>query len=135
MASRSDDWLRQGRRDLDHARRAHAGEDHEWACFAAHQGAEKALKAVFQARGEEAWGHTVSELLTALLGNRSPADPLLLRAKALDKHYIPTRYPNGFPSGAPMDYYTQEDSAKAIDDAEAIIRFCEGLLAGPGRHS
>lgn len=130
MASRSEDWLRQGRRDLDHARRAHVGGDHEWACFAAHQGAEKALKAVFQARGEEAWGHTVSELLAALLGDRAPADPLMVRAKALDKHYIPTRYPNGFPSGAPMDYYTAEDSTKAIEDAEAIIRYGEGLLAG-----
>ncbi|MGH7335669.1 MAG: HEPN domain-containing protein [Candidatus Rokuibacteriota bacterium] len=135
MASRSDDWIRQGRRDLDHARRAHAGGDHEWACFAAHQGTEKALKAVFQARGEEAWGHTVSELLTALLGPRAPTEPLMMRAKALDKHYIPTRYPNGFPSGAPMDYYTSEDSAKAIEDAEAIIRYCESLLAGPSRDS
>lgn len=131
MASRSEDWLRQGRRDLDHARRASAGGDHEWACFAAHQGAEKALKAVFQVRGEEAWGHTVSDLLTALLGSRAAEDPLMARAKALDKHYIPTRYPNGFPSGAPMDYYTVEDSTKAIADAEAIIRYCEGLLAGP----
>jgi HEPN domain-containing protein len=135
MASRSDDWLRQGRRDLDHARRAHGGGDHEWACFAAHQGAEKALKAVFQARGEEAWGHTVSDLLAALLGPTAPDHPLIGRAKALDKHYIPTRYPNGFPSGAPMDYYTAEDSAKAIDDAEAIIRFCEDLLARPAGHS
>jgi HEPN domain-containing protein len=135
MASRSDDWLRQGRRDLDHARRANAGGDHEWACFAAHQGAEKALKAVFHSRGEEAWGHTVSELLTALLGNRAAGEPLMLQAKALDKHYIPTRYPNGFPSGAPMDYYTTEDSTKAIADAEAIIRYCEGLLAGPTKNS
>jgi HEPN domain-containing protein len=134
MASRSDDWLRQGRRDLDHARRASDGGDHEWACFAAHQAAEKALKAVFQARGEEAWGHTVSDLLGAL-DHEPRRDALIVSAKALDKHYIPTRYPNGFPSGAPMDYYTPEDSSKAIEDAEAIIRYCEGLLARPGRDS
>jgi len=134
MASRSSDWLRQGRRDLDHARRARADGDHEWACFAAHQAAEKALKAAFQARGEEAWGHAVSELLTGLV--REPAsDPLMTRAKALDKHYIPTRYPNGFPSGAPMDYYTAEDAAKAIEDAEAILRHCECVLAESRRDS
>ena len=131
MASRAADWLRQARRDLDHARRAQADGDHEWACFAAHQAAEKALKAVFQARGEEAWGHAVSELLTVLQSDL-PSD-LLVRAKALDKHYIPTRYPNGFPAGAPMDYYTAEDSAKAIEDAEALVRYCESLLAGSRR--
>ena len=61
------------------------------------------------------------------------SDPLVTRAKALDKHYISTRYPNGFASGAPMDYYTTEDAERAIDDAEAIVRFCENLLAGSGR--
>src|SRR5262245_57231231 len=132
MASRSADWLRQGRRDLEHARRARASGDHEWACFAAHQAAEKAVKAAFQARGEEAWGHAVSELLTALVRDAA-ADPLMQRAKALDKHYIPTRYPNGFPSGAPMDYYTADDAARAIEDADAIIRYCEGVLAGSRR--
>jgi HEPN domain-containing protein len=129
MASRADDWLRQGRRDLDHARRARADGDHEWACFAAHQAAEKGLKAVFQTRGEEAWGHTVSGLLGVLV--RDPNDPLMNRAKALDKHYVPTRYPNGFASGAPMDYYTDADSARAIDDAETIISYCQDLLARP----
>lgn len=129
MASRGADWLRQGRRDLDHARRARADGDHEWACFAAHQAAEKALKAVFQARGQEAWGHTVSGLLAELSAD-PVAEPLMTRAKALDKHYVPTRYPNGFASGAPMDYYTDADSARAIEDGDAIIRHCESLLAG-----
>lgn len=131
MSSRSQDWLRQGRRDLDHARRARADGDHEWACFAAHQAAEKTLKAVFQARGQEAWGHTVSGLLAPLLADPT-GDPLMTRAKALDKHYVPTRYPNGFVTGAPMDYYTDPEAARAIEDADSIIRHCEGLLAGPG---
>ena len=132
MASRSADWLRQGRRDLGHARRAREDGDHEWACFAAHQASEKALKAVFQGRGEEAWGHALSDLVGALVSDPG-SDPLVTRAKALDKHYIPTRYPNGFASGAPMDYYTTDDATRAIDDAEAIVRFCEDLLAGSGR--
>jgi len=129
MAGRSDDWLRQGRHDLDHARRAREAGDHEWACFAAHQAADKALKAVFQARGEEAWGHAASGLLGAL--GVSEEHALMVRAKALDKHYVLTRYPNGFTSGAPMDYYTDEEAAKAVEDAEAIIGHCESLLARP----
>jgi len=46
MPERHADWLRQAKRDLDHARRAAADGDHEWSCFAPHQGAEKAVKAL-----------------------------------------------------------------------------------------
>lgn len=46
-------------------------------------------------------------------------------SKRLDKHFIPTRYPNGFDSGAPKDYYTAEEAAQAIDDAERLYQFCE----------
>ena len=127
MPGRSADWMRQALRDLDHARHAREAGDHEWACFASHQAAEKALKAVHQARGEEAWGHTVTVLLAGCMGGPD-LDALLAKAKALDKHYIPARYPNGFESGAPMDFYTSEDAGKAIEDAEGIVTRCESLL-------
>ena len=45
MPSRYLDWWRQAERDLQHARHALEDEDYEWACFAAHQAAEKAVKA------------------------------------------------------------------------------------------
>lgn len=41
-------------------------EEFEWACFASHQAAEKALRALYQAAGEEAWGHSVFALLENL---------------------------------------------------------------------
>ena len=41
---------------------------------------------------------------------------MLDSARALDKHYIPTRYPNGFAQGgAPTDYYTKRDAEDSID--------------------
>jgi len=49
---------------------------------------------------------------------------------ALDKHYIPTRYPNGFDSGAPGDYYTKADAQQAIENAKQIVEFCEGCVCG-----
>jgi HEPN domain-containing protein len=49
---------------------------------------------------------------------------LIERAKELDKHYIPARYPNFHPEGAPMDYYTESEARKALDGAESIIEFC-----------
>jgi len=60
------------------------------------------------------------------------AEEYLLRAgKELDKHYIPSRYPNAFPQGAPCDYYTKEEAQRAITHTEHILAFCEALLAEP----
>jgi HEPN domain-containing protein len=124
------DWIRQGEADLAHARHALAGGHHEWACFSAQQGAEKAAKAVHGYLAQEAWGHSVTELLEALR-ERLPSvdDALLDRARALDKLYVPTRYPNGLPAGAPADYFTGDEARRAIADAEAILAFCRGVLS------
>ncbi len=42
-------------------------------------------------------------------------DELITCAKVLDKHYIPTRYPNGLDSGAPADFYTRQEAETACD--------------------
>jgi HEPN domain-containing protein len=130
VPERHADWLKQAKRDVAHARRAAEDEDYEWSCFAAQQGAEKALKAVYQRLGAVAWGHSVTNLLTNLPEIYRVGEKLIERAKALDKHYIATRYPNGFEQGAPMDYYTQPEAERSIHDAQAIIHFCEDTLAG-----
>jgi HEPN domain-containing protein len=96
----------------------------EWAAFAAHQSAEKAIKAVFQRLHLEAWGHALGALLESLPAEARPDPGLIDRAKNLDLHYIPTRYPNGFERGAPTDYYTRSQAERAIADAQAIVEFC-----------
>ena len=58
-------------------------------------------------------------------------EALITCAKSLDKHYIPTRYPNGFDTGAPVDFYTKKDSEDAIRCAEAIITFARGQIEQP----
>ena len=63
MANRSGDWFAQAERDLEQARSSHAEKRHEWACFAAQQSAEKAVKALHLALGQETWGHMVARLL------------------------------------------------------------------------
>jgi HEPN domain-containing protein len=125
MSNRYTDWFRQAEADLRHARNALEDGDYEWSCFAAHQSAEKALKAVFLKQGMDAWGHTV----TVLIGNlpksvESPSGALVDFARILDKYYIPTRYPNGFDSGAPTDFYTAVEAQSAVHQAEAILEFC-----------
>ena len=132
MSGRAADWFRQAEADLEHARHALRDEHFEWACFAAQQAAEKAAKAAHAALGQEAWGHVVTELLEALQPHAPAVDEALLdRARALDKRYIPTRYPNGLAGGAPTDFYTRAEAERAISDAEAVLALCRRVLSRP----
>jgi HEPN domain-containing protein len=130
MASRHQDWLKQGERDQEHARRSLTEGYYEWACFAAYQAAEKAVRAVIQKHGGQAWSHSVTGLLQALPEAMRPPDQILDAARGVDKHYIPARYPNAHPQGAPYEYYTRAEAERALDQAGQIMGFCKGLLAG-----
>ena len=131
MATRASDWFRQAEADLAHARHAIEDGDHDWACFAAQQAAEKAAKAAHQALGQDAWGHSVTELLQALQSHVPVVDEAMLdRARLLDKLYVATRYPNGLPAGAPADYYTRAEAERAIADAETVVECCRRVLPG-----
>ncbi len=130
MGNRHADWLRQAGSDLRHAANARASGDHEWACFAAQQGAEKAVKALIMSHGGEGWGHSVTLLLGDVEERVDVPLALLDAGRRLDKHYIPTRYPNGFDAGAPTDYYTDEEAARAIEDGSRILEFCRDSLGG-----
>ncbi len=123
MVSRSQDWFRQAVRDLEMGRSALKDGFYEWACFAAHQAAEKAVKALHQKLGNEVWGHSVTRLLKLLPEEFSPPKEMIEGAKELDQHYIPSRYPNMHPEGAPLDYYTREQARRALSHAERIIEW------------
>jgi HEPN domain-containing protein len=128
MANRATDWLSQSGHDLNHARHALEAGDYDWACFAAHQSAEKAVKAVIIGMNGEGWGHAITRLLKDVGERLTLTDELLHAAQRLDKHYIPTRYPNGFDAGAPFDYYTEAEAQQAIRDAQNIYDFAEQSL-------
>ena len=130
MAERSKDWLWQAERDLNHARNSRAAGDHEWTCFAAQQAAEKALKAVYQSKHMEGWGHTLIKLAENLKSHISRIPEKIMDAsRRLDRHYIPTRYPNGFATGAPGQFYDKKDSDEAIEYAAIIIEFCKDQIS------
>jgi HEPN domain-containing protein len=115
--------------DLQHAKSDLAVGYYEWACFSAQQAAEKAVKAVFQAMGAEAWGHAVADLLGELRGRHAVPETLVEGGLELDKAYIPARYPNAHPSGSPRTRYTKTEATRLIGYAEAIIEFCKDLLS------
>lgn len=133
MPARYQDWMRQAQRDLNHAKRSLESGDYEWACFSAQQSAEKAVKALFLKANQNAWGHSVAALLQQLPPSWQADAALLDAAKELDRHYIPPRYPDSHPQGAPYEYYTRADAERAIAHTTKILTFCADLLARPQR--
>jgi HEPN domain-containing protein len=129
MPERSGDWFLQAERDLEQARESRESGRHEWACFASHQAAEKAVKALHLFLKQEAWGHVVARLLVELPEVLSVPEDLVDRARLLDNFYIPTRYPNGHPSGAPFEHYGLLQSNQAIEYASQIIEFVRSKMA------
>jgi HEPN domain-containing protein len=85
MPNRADDWFSQAVRNLEQAEASRRDGRHEWACFAAQQAAELAVKALHMWYGQEAWGHVVARLLEDL-PSPPPAD-LIERSKVLDNFY------------------------------------------------
>jgi HEPN domain-containing protein len=130
MVSRASDWLKQAARDLEQAEDSRQAGRHEWACFAAQQAAEKAVKALHLSLGQEAWGHVIARLLAELPeGIQVPAS-LQEKAKVLDNFYIPARYPNSHPLGAPFEHYGVIQSEAAITYASEILAFVRAQMAG-----
>jgi len=129
MPNRAKDWLRQADRDLDQAKDSKKSGRHEWACFAAQQSAEKALKALHLSLGQEAWGHVAARLLKELTGSCDVPNHLIEKAKVLDNFYIPARYPNGHPEGAPFEHYGPLQSSEAIEYAGEILTFVHSQMA------
>jgi len=128
--NRSQDWWAQSLRDLRHARNALQDTDYEWSAFAAHQSAEKAVKALIISQGGEPWGHLITGLLEALPKGVSASPEVVEAGNRLDKHYIPARYPNGFVQSYPGKLYTRGEAESAISDAEKISEFCRCYLSG-----
>lgn len=91
------------------------------------QAAELAVQGYVRATRYYATGHSVVRLLGET-GTAAPAD-LTDCARALDKVYIPARYPDAYDAGAPMDYYTSADARTALDCARRILAWLDDLVA------
>lgn len=131
MPNRARDWLHQAAVDLEEAEGARRAGRHEWACFAAQQAAEKAVKALHLHLGQEAWGHVVARLLSELPNLAAPPQDLIHKGQVLDNFYLPTRYPNSHVEGAPHDHYGPLQSEEAVRYAREILEFVRSQMAGP----
>jgi HEPN domain-containing protein len=129
VATRWADWYAQARHDLDQATASAEAGRYDWACFASHQAAEKAVKALHLRHGQEAWGHVVARLLSALPeAVAAPAD-LIDAGRILDTFYIPTRYPDSHAAGPPYEHYGRLQGEEALRRAGDVIAFVAEALA------
>lgn len=133
-------WLRQAEDDLDAARLLLTSGKLAQSAFFSHQVAEKAMKAAWLATDADPWGHSVSRLIKDLPDpeTRARFAPLLDAALALDKLYIPTRYPDALADLIPGEAYTEREAEDALTHSACILRavrewMVEPPASGPGR--
>ncbi|MEM4959617.1 MAG: HEPN domain-containing protein, partial [Nanopusillaceae archaeon] len=86
------------------------------------QAAEEALKGFLYSKGYRALiTHSVLDFVGEALKLESGFGRFVDFARELDRHYIGSRYPNFYPSGAPYRYYTAEAAEKCVYYAESIL--------------
>jgi len=127
--NRAADWLKQAERDLGLAETAIIAKYYEWAAFGAQQSAEKAVKALIQSLHGSVRGHSISEMLRQLPPSVQVPKTVLAEAQALDQVYVTSRYPNGFTSGAPVDYFNEERGQELVGYARSILEFCRSQIS------
>lgn len=127
MPNRAGDWLGQAEHDLDQARESRRSGRHDWACFAAQQAAEKAVKALHLSLGQEAWGHVVARLLRELPLEVRPE--LIEKGRVLDQYYLPPRYPNMHAEGPSYEHFGPLQSEQGIAYADEILEFVRSQMA------
>jgi HEPN domain-containing protein len=117
-------WFQQASYDLKASRWNIAGGFFDTASFLAQQGGEKALKSLLYylgSRREALLTHSLVEMIRTI-GKRVTGLPdLLEEGRKLDLHYVPSRYPNGLPSGYPHRFYGKETAEQALQAAQKIV--------------
>jgi HEPN domain-containing protein len=124
-------WLETAEEDLAAARVLLREAKYSHACFLAQHSGEKAVKALWYFLGEDPWGHSIHKLILDLPDGNAKMLMAKIQddAAALDRFYIPTRYPNGLPDLTPGRYYFQKDAEFAIRIAESIITLIRRMVA------
>ena len=123
-------WFDEALWDLETALILHRERRYNAAAFYAHQAAEKAVKALLYHVNEAPWGHSVRALLQRYFAGRGIAaeQELLTLARELDRHYIPSRYPNAHPAGTPHEAYDEVTSERAISSTRKIIEYVRSVI-------
>jgi len=122
-------WLEQATEDLKWARLLLKEGGYHLVCFLAQQIAEKALKALLYAQGEEiVLGHSVERLGVQASLHVPEIKEESTRWAVLDSYYVTTRYPNSLPGSIPAHVYQKDAAQEALKLAEEVVAFVEKRL-------
>ncbi len=126
-------WLRQAEYDLAQAERLLAQAVFSYAAFFAEQAAQKSLKAFLLSRGRRFVPiHAVGELAREASALERRFEPLVERAKRLDRHYLTSRYPDALPEPAiPAEVYVREDAEEAVSASRSILEMARRMIRRP----
>jgi HEPN domain-containing protein len=117
-------WFSQAENTLNSASHDLDSGDYNWCCFKCQQAAEYSVKAILRGLGQIAVGHSVLRLVGELEeAGSSISEELKAYARSLDKHYIPARYPDAYPAGAPFEFYDENVAKEAIEHARSTLEF------------
>ncbi|TGL58667.1 HEPN domain-containing protein [Leptospira ognonensis] len=122
------DWFRQAENDWEWGNHSLEAGHYSQTCFIAQQVAEKALKAFCFFKGFDiVKTHSVRKIAQELEINGE----IEAIAKELDLFYIPTRYPDSLPEGAPFESFTQAQAKHAMDQSMIILNFVRSHIQTP----
>jgi len=117
-------WFQQAHYDLKAAEWNFKGSFYNTVCFLAQQSGEKALKSLLYysgARRRALLTHSLVEMVQESGKKIKEVSSLIEEARQLDLHYIPSRYPNGLPSGYPHKFYGKRVAKEALKTADKIF--------------
>jgi len=122
-------YQKQAEHTLTSARRDFEAEDCDWACFKAHQAAELILKGWLRSSERFVTGHSVVKLLADIQQQTTISEEVRKCARELDKVYIPSRYPDAYSSGAPMEFFDRQNALESLNCAEKIFALVKYLVS------
>ena len=128
-------WFQQAGYDLQATRWNIKGGFYNTACFLAQQAGEKALKSFLYyqgARRTALFTHSLVEMILEGKKQLKRLEGLADQARELDLHYIPSRYPNGIPSGYPHEFYGKKIAEQALASAEKIVSVIQDFFTAKG---
>lgn len=120
--------MKSAEEDLRAANDSATAGHHAWGAFQAEQCAEKGAKALVQSLHGSVRGHSITEILRHLPASVKMPEALLNAAQKLEKVHVISRYPNGFASGSPSDYFDEKSSRELISYAREILEFCRSKV-------
>lgn len=126
------DWLREARADLKHAKDCLKLESYNWACFAAQQSSEKALKAFRMgfARKRPSHIHDLTKLYAEVKKDLTLSESVVKHLGELSSYYTLARYPN---AGLmrPSLGISKLQAERAVTIAEKLLEAVEDAFKHP----